>query len=106
MAVHHFTSPLHPLSSKLLENFVQRVIDPLDSILAESPTGTWEFEDDFFDCGAVATVTEVESERHYWLRHFRAINLNAKLMKVRTPQPEPLLKFNHDVLNTTNQERS
>ena len=83
MAVQHSTSPLHPLSSQLLDNLIQREIHPLDSILAESHPGTCEYENDFFECGAVATVTEVESERHYC--HFLTMNLNAKLMKLETP---------------------
>ena len=103
MAVHHSTSQLHPLFSQLLGSVVGREIRQVGSILAESRPETCEYEDDFFGCGAVATVTEVESERHYCLRHFLTINLNAKLM---TPEPEPLLKFIHDVRNTTNQERS
>ena len=103
MAVQHSTSHLHPISSQLLDNLVPREIRRVDSILAEAYLGTCAYEEDFFACGAVATVTELESERHYCLRHFLTINLNAKLM---TPEPEPLLKFNNDVLNTANQERS
>jgi hypothetical protein len=56
----------------------------VDSILAELHPGSCEYEGDFFDCGTVATVTELESERHYCLRHFLAINLNAELMKLET----------------------
>jgi hypothetical protein len=82
MAIHHSTPQLHPLFSQLLDNLAGRQIRRADSILAEAHLGTCEYEDDFFGCGAVATVTEVESERHYCLRHFRGINLNGELMNL------------------------
>lgn len=85
MAVHHSTSPLHPLFSQLLDNLVARQIRKVDSILAEAHLSTCEYEDDLYGCGAVATVTEVDSERDYCLRHFRSINLNAEFMRLRTP---------------------
>jgi hypothetical protein len=85
MAVHHSTSQLHPLFSQLLDNLLERKIRRVDSMLAVSHLATCEYEDDFFGCGAVATVTEVESERDYCLRHFRSINLNAEFMKLGTP---------------------
>jgi hypothetical protein len=106
MAVYHSTSQLRPLVSQLLANLVQRKIRRLNSIPAESHPGTCENEDHFFDCGAPATVTEVESERHYCLHHFLAITPNTELMKLETRGPEPLLKFNHDVLSSTKEEHS
>ena len=84
MAVHQSTPSLDPLFSHLLGSVVGREIRRVNSFLAESQPETCEYEDDFFDCGAVATVTEVESERHFCLRHFRSINLNAELMKLET----------------------
>ncbi|HTS59194.1 MAG TPA: hypothetical protein VMH03_16740 [Terriglobales bacterium] len=99
MAVHHSTPPLHPVFSQLLDNLVERQLRQFDSIPAESHLGICEYEDDFFGCGAVATVTELESERDYCLRHFLAINLNAQSIKLGCH--EPLRKFDPDVLNST-----
>jgi hypothetical protein len=104
MAVHHSTSQLHPLFSQLLDNLVAREIRRVDSFLAESHLGGCEYEDECYGCGVAATVTEVESERDYCLRHFRAINLNGDSMKLTCR--EPLLKFDHFVLNGTKEERS
>jgi hypothetical protein len=103
MAVHHSIAFSSPLFSQLLDNLVGTEVRRLHSILAESHLRTCEYEDDFFGCGAVATVTEVESERDYCLRHFRAINLNAESVKLDCR--EPLLKFDHFVLNGTKEER-
>jgi hypothetical protein len=104
MAVHQSTPPLDPVFSQVFDNPVGRELRRVDSILAESHLGTCEYEDDFYGCGALATVTEVESERDYCLRHFRAINLNDDSVKLGCR--EPLLKFDHFVLNGTKEDRS
>jgi hypothetical protein len=97
MAVHQSSPSLHSFFSQLLDNVVGHEIRRVDSILAESHLRTCEYEDDYFRCGAIATVTEVESERDYCLRHFGEINLNGDLMS---------LKSNHGVLSTAQRERS
>ena len=88
----------HCLSQRLL--LLGRQICQVNSIIAERQFGTCEYEGDFLGCGAVATMTEIESERDYYcLRHFLAISLNAQSIKLGCH--EPLRKFDPDVLNST-----
>lgn len=89
MAVYNSTPPLHPVFSHVLDNPAQAQSHRLDSTLTESQLGTCEYQDNVLGCDAVATVTELESQRQYCLRHFSAINLNGNLMNL--PCREPVL---------------
>ena len=98
MAVHHSTPPLNPAFSQLLDNPAQPQSRCVDSVLAKSHLGTCEYEDDFVGCGAVATVTELDSQREYCLRHFLVTNGNAE--SIKPVRRECLLRPKHAVLNS------
>ena len=63
-----------PGFQQVLTACLDREIERVSRILAESNLHCCEFDDEF-GCGAIATVTDLESEREYCPKHFRCVSL-------------------------------
>jgi len=81
--VAHHTLPqlFHPGFQQVLDGALGQQIRRIERVLSLAELHCCEFEDEF-GCGAVATVSDLESEREYCPRHFRNVSMKAALREL------------------------
>jgi len=73
VAAHQHTLLFHPGFQQVFDGALGQQIRRIERVLSEAELDCCEFEDEV-GCGAVATVSDLESEREYCPRHFRVVS--------------------------------
>jgi hypothetical protein len=75
MAAHQSTPSLHPLFSQILDSWCGQQVALVDRILSRNQLRCCEFDNDEFGCGALGTITHLESERELCAKHYSEVSL-------------------------------